>query len=187
MINFISLIYSLKKQYGSPLDIYEEQDNGLNIETGKKSFVRIKHHIKRAVVLPSATITDTPFLRHANILFRNSGQLIFDTRDIVIDKRDISIIPDIQNDYIVYNSKRFDIKEIHMIDKGGNMTTDIKNVKGYHIIMVDAKTENTHEQHNEKIIDRLLLANYFITNIENIAFGVDIMDQLDFSSEFIIS
>lgn len=154
MINFQSLIYSLKQQYGTMLDIYRETDSSFDIEIGEVSLIRTKYHINKAIVLPSKISGDTPFLRRANLLFKESGQFTTDTRNIIIDVRDISIVLD-TNDYIIYKNDRYAIKEINKIDNDNRYS---KKVLGYHLVIFKAEKELAYEQHEYIISDQLAFA-----------------------------
>ncbi len=167
MINFQQLIYSLKRQYGTQLDIYRETDKNPDILTGRVKSNTVKYPIRRCVVLPSAIIIDTPFLRHANLLFRNSGQFIFDTRHIIIDSRDISIEPQALKDYIVYKHERYDLKEVEKIDNNNK-------ILGYHITMIKAVKELAYEQYNLILSDRMTFGDNYLVDIDDLSNRIEI-------------
>lgn len=46
------ILYELKKRYGLPLDLYHNDTNIINPQTGKRTETKTIYHIKKAIVLP---------------------------------------------------------------------------------------------------------------------------------------
>jgi hypothetical protein len=155
MIDFRRLIYHLKQSYGTEVDLYKENNEVLDALTGRVTVINTKYTIKKAIVLPSDTSASSPFLRQANLLFKLSGTLDIDLRQVILDSRDlifnnIVVIPE-RNDYINYQEKRYDISQVYVLDRG-------TKIYGYHLYMKEAVKSPIFEITEYQFTDTLSFA-----------------------------
>lgn len=121
------------------LSVYKESDNTFNVQTGKKTVVKQKINIRRAVILPGLMHRD--FAYGITFVKNNSNFVYGDTFDInerrfIIDNRDVpSTFVIKEEDYLVYNHERYDFKSVEM---------DIDNL-GYFIVAKKLEGEMTYE------------------------------------------
>lgn len=111
-----TVLYSLKRRYGFPFDIYRNVSVSTDLETGIMTKVKRKIHIKRVIVLPTRQLRDFVYdLSYiaANKNFTYGGYFDVDDRRIIIDRKDLPSDFDINlNDWTVFKHKRYEIKEI---------------------------------------------------------------------------
>jgi len=117
LIRFIRrCISQMKREYGGPVTIYHLNDATTNLQTGVKSVDRDSVYISRAVVLPKKLSRDAVqsiSLISANKKVVQGGTYDPGTRTFIIDRRDVPSDWDLrQDDWIVYDSKRYDMKWI---------------------------------------------------------------------------
>lgn len=105
-------LYNLKRQYSMPITVCTSTINA-DYETGIQSETLTKYEVARAIVLPTREVRNfMPDLQSINP-YRVGA--IYDTqlRRIIIDRRDLPItFEPTKNDFIFFNSKRYEIKQI---------------------------------------------------------------------------
>lgn len=116
LIRFIRRnIRMLKKEYGGPITIYKLNTATTNLQTGAKEVDRDSLFIRRAVVLPNRLTRDVlqPIsLISANKKVVQGGTYDPGQRTFIIDRSDASDWDLSQDDWLVYEGKRYDIKTI---------------------------------------------------------------------------
>lgn len=113
-------ISQMKKEYGSPITVYKLGDTTTDLETGVKTVSRTSTYIKRAVVLPNRLSRDA--IRSISLISANKqvvegGYYDVGTRTFIIDRRDASGVTLAEDDWIVYDGKRYDIKTIEEFEQ----------------------------------------------------------------------
>jgi hypothetical protein len=107
-------LYSLKRQYGGSIDIYKLTSSAINVRTGEKVLVKTVTHVDRAVVVPariSREVVQSISLISANKQLVMGGGYDLGVREFIVDRRDCPDLPNLnEDDYIVYNSRKYQIK-----------------------------------------------------------------------------
>jgi len=108
-------LYALKRQYGGPIVIYRLLTSEVDPKTGEATVETIATRVKRAIVLP-ATMTREVV---RNISLISADKLIvqgggFDTskRVFIIDRRDARDLVISQDDWLVYNGRKYQFEKI---------------------------------------------------------------------------
>lgn len=141
-------LYSLKRQFGSPVDYIRVTGTGtLNLETGVRSGRQLnKTVIKRCIVLSSALKTrfvqDLAYIS-GNRNFTEGG--FFDRIDkiFIVDAKDLPFMIDKTGDYIIHNNKRYNIVDV----------TETEDVSGYVIVTRHAVGEQPNRVIDGKLCD----------------------------------
>lgn len=117
LIRFIRRnIRMMKKEYGGPITIYRLNTTTTNLQTGTKTADRDSVYVRRAVVLPNRLSRDA--IQSISLLasynkIAQGGTYDPGQRRFIIDRSDVSSSWELsQDDWIVYNNKRYDIKTI---------------------------------------------------------------------------
>lgn len=108
-------IGQLKKEYGSPITLYSLDSATTDLKTGEKTASKDSIFIRRAVVLPNALTREqiqSISLISANKKVVQGGTFDPGLRRFIIDRRDAPGWELKQDDWIVYDDKRYDVKKI---------------------------------------------------------------------------
>lgn len=120
-LNYITqLLYTLKKDYGYPLELYRYTNLNLDTVTGKREITREVIKVSRAIVLPSTLARrfeyDRTFIA-GNKDFSYGASFDVNTRQVLIDAKDLSKNFDIELDYsAIYENARYQVKTLERID-----------------------------------------------------------------------
>ena len=136
-----SILYRLKRDYGSRADLYHQSSETIDLTTGKKSVVIDKLSVLRVILLPKTIKSDFAYdlsFIAANKNFTYGGVFSADTRQIIIDCRDIGsfTFDDRQNIYIIIDGRRFEISEVTELDYRAAYHLRIKETKGAQLSQV---------------------------------------------------
>lgn len=117
LIRFIhTAIRMMKREYGGSITVYRLVDTTTNFDTGVKSHTHNSTYIPRAVVLPSKMlreVTQTISLISSNKKIVQGGSYDTGLRWFIIDRSDVASTFTLdKDDWIVYDSARYDIIEI---------------------------------------------------------------------------
>lgn len=120
----LQTLYMLKRQYGGCIDIYRRLGGETDHETGIVTVEKDVITVKRAIILPAKVvrITDqTISVISANKQFVYGGSYNKGTRLFIIDRRDVPQL-DLktfeltEEDWIVYDGRKYEIKEFELIE-----------------------------------------------------------------------
>jgi hypothetical protein len=121
LIRFIrDNIYRMKQDYGSPITVYKLTSVDTDYETGEKSASRTAYPITRAVVLPvniKREVIQSISVISANKKIVQGGMYDVGMRTFIIDRRDASFTDLNNDDWIVFDNKRYDIKAIQEFEQ----------------------------------------------------------------------
>lgn len=145
-LRFISkVLYKLKRDYGSRVDLYHQVSETVDLTTGVKTVTKEKITVKRAILLPTVIRSnfayDLAYIA-ANKNFTYGGIFSTDTRDIIIDRGDIKnfTFDDYKNIYIIIDGRRYEITEYKELDYKSAYHLKIKVTQGAQLSqIVDAK------------------------------------------------
>lgn len=127
-------LYMLKRQYGGLVDIYKLESSSTDVRTGVKTIVKTVTTINRAVVLPCTikrVATQGISLISANKQLVEGGTYDQGARDFIIDRRDCPDLPTLtQDDWLVYNDTKFQIKEVQEFEFGAGWVITTSEIVG---------------------------------------------------------
>jgi len=127
------IIYRLKRQYGLLMYIkYPSSDDVYNLETGAIVRTLMTITIRKGIVLPQKTTRefayDLSFIA-ANKNFTYGGFYDPSVRNIIIDAKDLPTDFVITgNMYVVFDSRRYEIKENHKAENGKAWLLQVKQI-----------------------------------------------------------
>jgi hypothetical protein len=123
----------MKKEYGSPITVYKLGSATTDLKTGVKTLSKDSIYIPRAVVLPNS-ITRAQLqsisLISANKQFVQGGTHDPGMRKFIIDRTNIPSWDLGQDDWIVYDGRRFDMKIIEEFEQQTAWLIMAREVKG---------------------------------------------------------
>jgi hypothetical protein len=127
-------LYSLKRQYGSRIDLYSLTSVGTDYETGVKTCTKSVNIVRKCIVLPVKIQREAvQSISHisANKMFVVGGTYDAGARTFIIDTRDLPTDYEIKvDDWIVYNRRRYDIKSIVEFEQHTAWEIVAREVKG---------------------------------------------------------
>ena len=107
------VIYRLKRDYGVPATIYRQLSEHYDLETGQKIVEKVYQHIDRVIFLPGVESQDFDY-SSMGANFARGGFFASTERLAAIDRDDLNEMFSVlkQNDYIIKNHERYEIKRI---------------------------------------------------------------------------
>jgi hypothetical protein len=104
-------MYRLKRDYGSPADIYFENGDTVDLTTGKRTVTKQKWHIQRAIPLPRSVDQKSVIAQALKEIFHRGGNVVVGDRQILIDRRDLPnrFVLGTENWYIIVDDKRYQV------------------------------------------------------------------------------
>lgn len=138
--------YSLKRQYGGRVDIYKLGTVATDYETGEKTCTKTMITVTKCIVLPvkvQREAVQTISIISANKTFVYGGTYDAGTRTFIIDARDLPTDYTIsEDDWLVYNNRRYEIKNITEFEQHTGWViigSEVKGVIPEKIIKVNAE------------------------------------------------
>lgn len=125
--------YSLKRQYGVPLELYTEVGVNYDPETGVKEITKTRLYIRKGLVWEFRGDTNFTYsiqYIRANSNFAQGGFYEQNDRLIAIDNRDIGAFIVNMNSYCVYEQKRFNIVVMKKLENEGAMLLQVRLTVG---------------------------------------------------------
>ncbi len=134
-------MYSLKREYGVSISLYQTVTGNTDFEAGTKSLTRTRYYIHRAVVTPikyeTSAFYNAAFLKAARG-FAYGGYQDLEIKRVIIDARDLPIGLVIEpEDYLVISHQKFEIKYLEKLEGNGGWQMIVQRLKG-------APVEETH-------------------------------------------
>lgn len=145
LVYFRRVIYKLSKDHGFKLDLYRATEI-TNYRTGRRETSLVKWHIKKALVLPNRMYREYNYLGFNNANQQVGGVFDIHERRIIINKRELPrghVIE--ENDYIVFNHHRYELKDI----------SDMELVDFWHLTTRRIEGHPANEIHEHTVRDRL--------------------------------
>ena len=140
-------LYSLKRQYGGTVSVYRLNDAQTDVRTGRKTIDKDIFVVRRAVILPvkvSREVIQSISQISANKAFVYGGSFDSGLRKFIIDARDL---PEgfvfTNDDWLVYNGRRYEIKAIWEFEFGAAWVIVGKELMGrvpelVHLVAADS-------------------------------------------------
>lgn len=125
--------YSLKRQYGVPLEVFTESEVTFDPKTGVKSIDKDRKYVRRALVWEfrgDLNFTYSIQYIRANSNFAQGGFYEQDDRLVAVAAHDIGNFIINRNSYIVYEQKRFNIVVQKFLENEGAMLLQVRQVAG---------------------------------------------------------
>lgn len=112
-----SILYSLQRQYGDAISVYQPGTSSVDALTGNRTTDVTSIDIKRAIILPARILPKTAqtiSVISANKQFVMGGHYDSSTRIFIIDraKQDVANLVLKEQDWIVYQNKKYEIEVI---------------------------------------------------------------------------
>jgi hypothetical protein len=107
-------LYSLKRLWGGSFAIYSVGDATVNHLDGTQQEPATVVHIRRGIILPGKHIRDvkqTISMISANKSFVFGGSYDRTSRTFIVDRGDAPTLNLTESDYIIYDGKRYEVKE----------------------------------------------------------------------------
>jgi hypothetical protein len=127
-------LYSLKRQYGGRVDVYKLSAADTDYETGVKTYTRSVVTVTKGIVLPVQIKREAVqgiSTISANKAFVYGGTYDAGTRTFILDTRDLPANYEIvMDDWLIYNGRRYDIKNISEFEQHAAWIVIGKEVKG---------------------------------------------------------
>ena len=127
-------LYGLKRQYGGRVDVYKLVTTATAYETGVKSYTRTMICVPKCIVLPvkiQREVVQSISQISASKAFVYGGTYDAGTRMFIVDARDLPDDYEITNDdWLVYDGRRYDIKSITEFEQHTGWVVVGKEVKG---------------------------------------------------------
>jgi hypothetical protein len=143
-------LYVLKRAFGNMVTIYRFLESDTDYKTGIKTNVTESYVVRKCIILPlkiTREVIQTISEISANKNFVYGGSYDSDLRDVVIDARDLPTgYSPRQNDYIVYNDQRYELKNIAELEQKTGWLISGKAVIGPAIIRVSLIDNLTTEE-----------------------------------------
>jgi len=152
------VLYGLKRQYGADIAVYKLLDADTDYTTGLKTIHKLSEELE-AVVIPTKIAREA--IQSISQISANKAMVYGGTFDglsktFIIDARDLPDDWTITNDdWIVYNSQRFEIKTIVRLDYHAGWIIDAKAIVGQHaeqIFHLDAENRLTDLDHYAEVV-----------------------------------
>lgn len=126
------IVYRLKRNFGVSIVLTRITSNTNNVETGKMTTVLQEITIRRAIIGPAKVLRDFVYdlsFIAANKNFTYGGYFDAGTRILIIDSKDLpsGFEPNL-NDYIVYDSTKYNFKDVHPVAKKYAWAMTLKQV-----------------------------------------------------------
>ena len=132
-------LYTLKRAFGSTVTLYKLIDSDTDYTTGQKIATTTAYTIPRCIVLPvriQREVVQTISIISANKEFVQGGTYDAGQREFVIDARDLPDIQIRQDDYLVYNNRRYEFKQIFELEQRTGWHLVTKEVIGSDIYAI---------------------------------------------------
>lgn len=134
LIRFIRrCIYQMKREYGGPITVYRLINTDTDLQTGVKTVNRDSIDVVRAVVLPNRLTREA--IQSISVISADKKIVQGGTYDpgkrvFIIDRADVPDWDLEQDDWIVYENKRYDIKAIDEFEQKTAWLVIAKEVEG---------------------------------------------------------
>jgi hypothetical protein len=126
------VIYDLKRDYGGPIDIYQNVVGETDFRTGEKTIEKRHWKIRRAIRLPRDIHRDAIFSATGNTLFAYGNVIELADRNIIIDWRDLPAGFNFkeENWYVVIEAGHYEIVKVIEFDNRAAIFIILKQLIG---------------------------------------------------------
>lgn len=127
------LLYTLKKGFGFTITLHKVTDESLNHETGQRTPTIITKRIEKAIILPATSQMKFEFggaYNKANANFTYGALYTTALRRVIIDAQDVLDFEIEENDYFIWDEKRWQISKVDDLEYETAFTLTARMVKG---------------------------------------------------------
>lgn len=112
-------LYALKRQYGGPIVVYRLLTSEVDPKTGEATVETLATRVKRAIVLPAMMTREV--VRNISVisadkLMVQGGGFDSSKRVFIIDRRDARDLVISQDDWLVYNGRKYQFEKIEEME-----------------------------------------------------------------------
>lgn len=109
-----SVLYALKRDFGSPADFYHEASDSVDLGTGLRSVSKVKYSVRRAVPLPTTIGRSSPYPKSLPGIYDQGGTLQVGDKSLIVDRRDLpaTFALGVENWYVIIDSRRYEILNV---------------------------------------------------------------------------
>lgn len=128
------VLYSLKRDYGTPMDLYQLISSETNPKTGKVTLDRRRISIRKAIILPSVLARkfsyDLSYIA-ANKNFTYGANYDINSRTVIVEANDLPSDIEIKiDDWVVIENRRYEIKSSERLEHGYGFLLSLKETLG---------------------------------------------------------
>jgi len=150
-------LYTLKRAFGGTVILYKLCDTVTDYETGQKTVDTDSYTIPRCVVLPvrlQREVVQTISIISANKEFVQGGTYDAGLREFIIDARDLPRgILIRQDDWLVYDDRRYELKQISELEQKTGWHIIGKEVLGLSVIRISVQdTLDPNDEVDEEVV-----------------------------------
>jgi hypothetical protein len=126
------VIYDLKRDYGGPIDIYQNVVGETDFKTGEKTITKRHWIVRRAIRLPRNIHRDAIYSATGNTLFAYGNVIELADRNIIIDWRDLPAGFNFkeENWYVVIEASHYEIVKVIEFDNRAAIFVILKQLIG---------------------------------------------------------
>lgn len=165
-----NVIYQMKRQYGGSITLYRLISAATDRATGVKSETHESVYIKKAVVLPANVyreVIQSISQISANKKLVMGGNFDLGIRVFIIDRRDAPGYTITNDDWIVYDHKRYDIDSIDEFEQATAWLVTARAIGGA------PPNEDVRARGNSDLFNLVQVATAIAAQHEPRAYGVD--------------
>lgn len=126
------IMYRLKRDYGSPISIYHECSDTVDLETGIRTVKSRSWSLERAVCLPTSIHRNSIFSAALKPEFQYGQTVQLGDKTLLIDRTDLpqNLRLGTENWYIIIDYKRYEISRIDEYEGNTAYFVVLKELKG---------------------------------------------------------
>jgi len=112
-------LYALKRQFGGPIVVYRLLTSEVDPKTGEATVETLATRVKRAIVLPATMTREVArniSVISADKLMVQGGGYDTSKRVFIIDRRDARDLVISQDDWLVYNGRKYQFEKIEEME-----------------------------------------------------------------------
>lgn len=128
-------LYDLKRNYGSPIDLYQPSSGTSNVTTGKKNVKYTKYCIRKAVHVPAGFQTlaqyTAAYIKNVSKAFAVGAYADQELRNVMIDGADIprgvEILPEW---YVIIDHVKYEVWKVNKAENNLGYVLNLKRASG---------------------------------------------------------
>lgn len=126
------VIYDLSRDYGGPIDIYQNVVGETDFKTGEKTITKRKWTIRRAIRLPRNIHREATYSALGNSLFAYGAVIELADRNIIIRWQDLPVGFNFkeENWYVVIEASHYEIVKVIEFDNKAAIFVILKQLAG---------------------------------------------------------
>ncbi len=140
-----NILYRLKRDWGSLVDIYNESADTVDLMTGNRTVTKSKWTVRRGICLPSAIHRDSILASAMKNVFEYGGTLQLGDKTVLLDRRDLpkGFKLGTENWYMVIDSLRYEIVRVEEYENQAAYLVVLKHTTGTQVAQfVDMKVRD---------------------------------------------